>query len=521
MKMRILIFKPIEEPIVDLWNSVGRNYKFAFVWVAFINLLAFGFEMSNLTLHHDDICQILNHGKQLGRHVGRFGLGWFHYYTQNAYSMPFLQMVEGVIFMSLYGLLVAYTWGVKKTLDMVLIASIMCVFPYMAQIYQYNTAVATYSLAHLLVAIAVILSIRATLVNVAAAAALFVVTFSIYQSVISCAAVIFSIWLLGKILFLGKEKLLNYKLLVRSSAGVLLSVIVGGIVYVSIVSVIGFGGSSYQSVDKAFDLKDGLNLSYAASEIIHGTRSFFFWPQHYFPYHLKLIQLLFLAAAGILCLYFARGNLRKGLVVFILSLTILLPRFLQLLHPTGDYHDLTLTGYAVLVAGMVMLVIRTGGVMIRNFSCIIAIILIFGYVVQCNGISTVNNVNMFAHYSTMTQILTRIKSLPSDQWIGRPVYVVGDYYHMSSPYPFKKAVGVSPGFIDAEHMQCLAQLLREDTTFVAATSDDTSIMNYAKQNLPWPHSSSVGVVKGVGAVVVLSMIGDDAQKLGNKTSSKN
>ncbi len=228
------------------------------------------------------------------------------------------------------------------------------------------------------------------------------------------------------------------------------------------------------------------------------------------------LQLLFLAAAGILCVHFARGSVLKGLVIFILFLTMLLPRVLQLIHPEGHYHDLTLTGYAVLVAGMVMLVSRMGGVIVRNFSCILAIILIFGFVVQCNWISSVNKLNMFAHYSTMTQILTRIKSIPSVRRIGSPVYVVGVYRHMSSHYPFMSATGVASKFIDAPHMQKLAQLLREDIDFVAATRDDAGIMEYANRNWPWPHPSSVGVVEGVGAVIILSMTRDDDQKPGSE-----
>jgi len=48
----------------------------------------------------------------------------------------------------------------RKTLDLTLVAAVMCVFPYMAQVYQYNSTMASYSVAHLLAALAVILSTR-------------------------------------------------------------------------------------------------------------------------------------------------------------------------------------------------------------------------------------------------------------------------------------------------------------------------------------------------------------------------
>ena len=39
-----------------------------------------------------------------------------------------------------------------------LVSAIMCVFPYMAHIYQYNTTMAPYPAAHLLAALAIVLA---------------------------------------------------------------------------------------------------------------------------------------------------------------------------------------------------------------------------------------------------------------------------------------------------------------------------------------------------------------------------
>ena len=74
----------------------------------------------------------------------------------------------------------------------------MCVFPYMAHIYQYNTTMAAYPPAHLLVALAVVLSTRATVVTVAVASLMYVAAFSIYQAVVANAATIFVVWLLSR-----------------------------------------------------------------------------------------------------------------------------------------------------------------------------------------------------------------------------------------------------------------------------------------------------------------------------------
>ena len=79
---------------------------------------------------------------------------------------------------------------------------------------------------------------------------------------------------------------------------------------------------------------------------------------------------------------------------------MLAPRALQFLHPHGSYHHLTLTAYAIVVAGAVMIVARSGSTLARNVSIVLAAFLLAGYVMQCNWISTVNYLNTQAHFNT-------------------------------------------------------------------------------------------------------------------------
>ena len=71
-------------------------------------------------------------------------------------------------------------------------------------------------------------------------------------------------------------------------------------------------------------------------------------------------------------------------------------------HPTrcfnccileGHYHSLTLTAYALLIAATVMIAMRAGRVLGRNVSIVGAFVLVGGYLLQCNWISTVNYLN--------------------------------------------------------------------------------------------------------------------------------
>jgi hypothetical protein len=499
--MRSPLYTPLEQLLTNAWNGIDLAYRKAFLFILAINLLAFGFEMTNLTLHHDDIAHIFIQDTILGHYLGRFGFGWLHYYTQNAYIMPFLQMAEAIVLMSGYGLLIARLWGAHKTLDIVLISSVMCVFPYMAQIYQYNACTAPFALAHFLAAAAVFLSVRGKILGAVAAALLYAAAFSIYQSVLANAATIFCIWVLSHLLFARPEEHFAWRSMAKTSIGALLAVGVGGLIYMAVVSTMDLKFDSYQAAGQAFNLSEGLNLPHAATEILKESRGFFFWPENYFPGYLKNIQLLLLAVAALFCLWLPRSLAAKVGALTLLILAMFSPRLLQFLHPAGHYHALTLTAYAVLIAGCVMVINRAGQTLTRNLSIVVTAILIAGFILQSNWISTVNYLNTLSHYTTLTQILAHARSLPATDWDGKKIVVVGSY-NMRSEYPFKGATGVASEYMDVVHMQHLARLMRDDVVFLQADDKTPGALQYAATHQPWPNPSSIGVVDGIGVIVL-------------------
>ncbi len=388
--MSSLISTPLEHTLAGWWNSIDDACRKAFFASVCVNILAFGFEMTNLTLHHDDVVHILIQDTILGHFLGRFGHGWFHYVLQNHYVMPFLQMAEGIILMSAYGVLVAYFWGARKSWDLALLSAIVCTFPYMAQVFQYNTTMAAYPAAHLLAALAVVLSVRATLLHSALAALLYVAAFSIYQSVAANAATIFVVWLLARQLFGAEEESLVSRSTLRATIAALISVIAGGIVYLAAVSMMNLEPDTIHSSDEAFHLRGALSPLLGLGEIVEGTQRFFRWPENYFPAYLKTLQLAAVAAALVGCLRLPRRLSGKFAAVGLLLLAMLAPRALQLLAPKGHFHNLALTAYALVTAGAVMIVLRAARTAGRNLTIVLTAILIAGYVMQCNWISTVN-----------------------------------------------------------------------------------------------------------------------------------
>ena len=491
---------PLERTLAGWWGSVDLACKRAFFAALAVNILAFGWEMTNLTLHHDDVVHFFIQDTILGHFLGRPGFGWLHYYTQNHYVMPFLQMLQGIALMSAYGVLVAHFWGLRRAVDIALVAAILCVFPYMAHVYQYNTSMAPFPAAHLLAALAVVLATRATVVHVAVASLMYVAAFSIYQAVVANAATIFVIWLLSRHLFAGADGGLVARTTVRATIAVVASAVAGGLLYLAAVSLMNLEPDTIHSSEEAFHLRGVLTPLQGIAEIWQGTRSFFLWPENYFPNYLKALQIAFLAAAGIFCLRLPARPGAKIAAAALLLLASFTPRILQLLAPKGHFHSLTLTGYAVLIAGAVMIVNRAGRTITRNASIILSTVLIAGYVMQCNWISTVNYLNTLAHFTTMTQVLARVRAIPDAQWDGRKIAVVGAY-EMSPDYPFKPATGVATSFMDAKHMDLLGRLMRDQATFVAADETMPRVLEFAATHPKWPHPASVGVVDGTGVVV--------------------
>jgi hypothetical protein len=498
--MRSLITTPLESTLAGWWSRIDDACKKAFFVTLCVNLLAFGFEMTNLTLHHDDVNHILIESTILGHYLGRFGHGWLHYYTQNHYVMPFLQMLEGMLMMSAYAVLTARFWGARRATDIAVLSAIICTFPYMANVFQYNTTQAAYPAAHLLVVLALMLSVRATMVPVAIASLFYVAAFSIYQAVASNAATIFVVWLLSRHLFGASDERLLAPKTVRATIAVLASVLVGGTLYLAAVSMMNLEPDTIHASEEAFQLRGALSPMTGIVEMVQGTRSFFRWPEAYFPDYLKALQLAALAAAAFFCFRLPGRIGGKFMAGALLALAIFAPRVLQILAPKGQFHSLTLTAYALVIAAAVMVVMRAGRTVTRNLSLILSICLIGGYVLQCNWISTVNYLNMFSHLTTLSQVLARVRSIPDAQWDGTKIAVVGTY-DMPRTYPYAPATGVAPTFMDAKHMTMMARLLRDEAVFVSADASTPKILEYAATHPAWPAPGSVGVVDGTGVVV--------------------
>jgi hypothetical protein len=499
--MNNLLTTPLEQSITRGWHRIDRAQKAALGIVIAVSVLAFGFEMTNLTFHHDDAVYIFVDDARIGRSLGRFGFGFLHYYTQNAYIMPFLQMAQAIALMAVCGLMIARVWKLERPLDIALVAALVCVFPYMAQIYQYNFCTVPFALAHLLAAAAVMLSIRATVLSVLAAAVLYAATFSVYQAVLANAATLLAFWFLATLLFKVRDGAPVRSALLKPTVAAAVAVILGGLLYIALVAVSGKGVSHYQGADEAFAMRPKLDPTLMASLLSQGSRAFFIWPEHYFPPYLKVLQIVLVGGAALACLSLPKTWRAKAAALVVFGLALVAPRTLHLLHPGGNFHQLTLTAYAVVIAGSLMIILRGAAALLRNAAAVISLIVIAGYVMQCNWISTVNAQNTMAHFAQATQILARARSLPDSNWDGNTIVVSGSL-RLFDEYPFRKTTGVSSDFINASHLQYVARLLR-DNVKVVPIEEASPTVQAATVHLPvWPHPQSVTVIEGVAVVAL-------------------
>lgn len=500
-----MLRSPIETIAAGAWQRIDVASKTAFYVIICLSLLAFGFEMTNLTLHHDDLVHLMVQQPLVGYYLGRFVHASLFYYGLGGQYAPVLHMALGVVLMAFYGVLVARLWGAQRALDVALIGAVVCVFPYMAQIYQYNSAMVAYPLAHLMVAGGVTFAVRSRVGPLAVAAVLFFLAFSIYQAVLANAVTILLIWLLARLVATDTPESVLRGSLARSVIAVSMALILGGIAHVVAVSSLNIPFDAAQGVDEAFSLRSrldrGLQLGRAASDVLHATRAFLFWPETYFPLWLKWLQLVLIGGAALGCLILPRGAPTKLAALTLLVMVMVSPRVMMFMHPKGNYHSLTATAYALVIGAAAMLSMRIGMVS-RTATALVAASLLAGYVAQCNWISTVNHLNTMAHFSTTTQILARVRSNADPSWDGRTVAVVGSY-DMPSSFPYKPATGVASRYMDPSHMTLMARLLRDEARFVKADQSMPKVMEFAATHAPWPSPQSVGFVEGT-AVVVLS-----------------
>ena len=137
-----------------IWNSIDATYKNAFWLVMVFSLLAWGAELVNHTDNVDDYIQSMIHSPMVWTQLGRWGADILYFYGLGGWYMPTLHLLIGLIVNTSTILIAIYYFshGRKTSLsNIVLPAGLYVTFPYLTDVFGFNTAQVLIPLSNLLV----------------------------------------------------------------------------------------------------------------------------------------------------------------------------------------------------------------------------------------------------------------------------------------------------------------------------------------------------------------------------------
>ena len=215
-----------QENILELLFKKYREIpseKITFFWaLILINLLSFGFIMSNLVLNHDDVQQSFNYNAWWG--TGRWMAALIQEGIFQNHLLPFLTMSIGILLMLLYGFFVCRIWAINNSVNKFIVIAVLTTFPYMSNLYAYKTAQVVYPLSFLLTAIAFYLSCQKGKRTILYAGFIYMLAFACYQVVLGLIPSLFAFLMIFMMLQQNKDKQ-TYKLALQIFSAVLLGAI--------------------------------------------------------------------------------------------------------------------------------------------------------------------------------------------------------------------------------------------------------------------------------------------------------
>jgi hypothetical protein len=235
----------------------------------------------------------------------------------------------------------------------------------------------------------------------------------------------------------------------------------------------------------------------------------------YFTITDKLLSVLLYLAAAVGLWTVTRFRMAGVLSIAVFAIALFAPRTLQFVHANANYHELTLTGYAVYIAaaGTFALNARLRG--IRIFGQILVLLLIGRFIHSDNVGATALAFDYQAIMHWGNRILTRIEENPRYAEMPRGstkrVIFVGDLYRVSDwfyrGHPFVTAVGIADGVPNIIFDSVLRLLRVNATSWGVSTDDHRKALTYAAEHHSWPHPDAVTILEDGTIVVVLDKSG--------------
>jgi hypothetical protein len=499
----------IDRLVIAKWQEIDPNYKRIFFIFFMLNIFSYGFEMTNLILNYDDVVHFFEtEHPARGVAVGRWLWGVVHYFFLNQYFLPLVSLPISISCMFFYGYFICRIWQLTDVVSIFFIIVILSLFPYMADIYTFNSCALPYALSHGLAAAGIYVALKDRWFHIILGAFLISLSIAGYQTVISSIAVIVVFFgIISLNIEIGPN---NFKETLRNVLKIILAVLIGFILYFASVKIslyiTGMHLAAHGGADSMFSLKSK-SLFAGFSKAFSGTTDFLFSSEAYFPLYIKAIYTMFMSLSIIFLLKNIKNSRLKSLFsILLLTSAIFLARFLQIVNPDAHYPARTLTSYAVLYAGCFMICTKFDSIFLRNLVLIGASIMCLGFIYQNNQKFVTGLQNTRAEQAFISRIIARAEQLPGYSKLKHKVFAsIGRLPRgaLYNGYPFSGPPGINLFSATGRSTIIPAlRLMRIDA--IPPTIKQMRIAEeYARTHRAWPHPDSVAIVDDV-VVIVLS-----------------
>ena len=517
--------------VVKSLSGVSRDTRRIVVAAFCINLFAYGFLFANLTLNHDGF-GFITLDASWTRGTGRWLTDVLYAVLFRNFELIWLNGLLAMCFFIATALSISRVLRLAGLSERLVVALLYTLFPYMCSYYGYAFHVPIYALSSLLAVSAVEVTERGGLGKCLLGALLLAASLACYQAFVASALTLVMLgaaaalaraesresltaiaWRVGRQMFALGLGCALYWLSIK------VSVAVFNVQLVAYQGAASMGASDFAAVTR------GLRVVLIETARFLGGRFQSIYPESsYFTWKDKaLCAVVYLGAIAGIAAMARRMRGRSGAAVLMFLMALFAPRVLQVAHPDGNYHELTLTGYGVYLAGAAAFAMEMKNRIARSAVQLVLVVLICSFIHSNNVGAAALAFDYQAIMHWGNRVLAMIEADPRcavqmGSWAPKRIMFVGDAYRVSDWFyrgrPFVTAVGIADGIPNIV-FDSIFRLLRVNATSVGIPPQTHSEgLAYAARHEAWPHPESVTVLRDGTIVVVLSKPADGSAGVG-------
>jgi len=390
----IMLIRSPDNALEIIWQKIPRHIKLTFFSAFIIGILTHAFMLTNKLPNHDDVGWIFHPMRMPW--FGRWFLS-FAVSLGGNFSMPWVNGILSVIYISVTACLVVSLLQIKQTVHCILASALMMTFPTVACTFSYMALSQAYFFSLLLAALAAYAADRFRF-GFLLAAVFITLSLGIYQAYYGVAAGLMVGALIVDLLKDGAP----VKLMIGKGLKFVISLALGLMMYFAVVKLTTMDGglSNYQNIDAMGRISPSLLLRLIGKSY-SDTVSFFCNRGVHFRYMPSLFLVAGIMVSAFTVLIIKALEIRKdknktALLCLLLLLFPLAANFITVMNPE-DIHMLMVYGFVILLVMMlsvmeICLSLEAGfNAVIQGFSrvagwllCLIVMLVVHNYALVSN-----------------------------------------------------------------------------------------------------------------------------------------